>query len=74
MGDNAEERRGPTRRLVAAAITEFAAGRRGTLLALATHGRTGLARMTMGSVSMGIVRHATVPVLVVRPPDVTDPM
>ena len=37
------------------------------LLVLTTHGRTGLRHMLMGSVAEKIVRHATCPVLVVRP-------
>ncbi|MGE3619906.1 MAG: universal stress protein [Acidimicrobiia bacterium] len=38
------------------------------LLALATHGRTGLARAVMGSVAMKVVHRARCPVLVVRSP------
>lgn len=37
------------------------------LIALATHGRTGLARLIAGSVALDVVRHATVPVLTLRP-------
>jgi len=37
------------------------------LLALATHGRTGLARLLMGSVALDLVRRSTVPVLTLRP-------
>ena len=37
------------------------------LLVLTTHGRTGLPHMLMGSVAEKIVRHASCPVLVVRP-------
>lgn len=37
------------------------------LIALATHGRTGLERLTLGSVAMQVVREAEVPVLVSRP-------
>ncbi len=36
------------------------------LLVVATHGRTGLRRMLVGSVAEGIVRHASCNVLVVR--------
>jgi nucleotide-binding universal stress UspA family protein len=36
------------------------------LIVLATHGRTGLAHVFMGSVAERVVRHATCPVLVVR--------
>jgi universal stress protein A len=37
------------------------------LLIITTHGRTGLKHVLMGSVAEKIVRHATCPVLVVRP-------
>ena len=36
-------------------------------LVMATHGRGGLARLVMGSVATGVLQHAIVPVLVVRP-------
>ena len=39
------------------------------MIAMATHGRTGLGRVMMGSVAGEVVRTATVPVLLVRPPD-----
>jgi nucleotide-binding universal stress UspA family protein len=38
------------------------------LIALETHGRTGLPRLVLGSVADKVVRGATVPVLVQRPP------
>ncbi|MBS3939708.1 MAG: universal stress protein, partial [Actinobacteria bacterium] len=37
------------------------------LIALATHGRTGLARLLAGSVATDVVRHSPVPVLLLRP-------
>ena len=37
------------------------------LVALATHGRTGLARAALGSVATAVVRHSACPALVVRP-------
>jgi nucleotide-binding universal stress UspA family protein len=37
------------------------------LIAMATHGRTGLARLTMGGVATATLQHAHVPVLLVRP-------
>jgi nucleotide-binding universal stress UspA family protein len=37
------------------------------VIAMATHGRSGLARLVAGSVSTAVVRDAPVPVLVVRP-------
>ncbi len=36
------------------------------LIVLGTHGRTGLKHALLGSVAERVVRHATVPVLVVR--------
>lgn len=39
------------------------------LLVLATHGRGGLERAWLGSVADALIRHATVPLLVVRPGD-----
>jgi nucleotide-binding universal stress UspA family protein len=49
------------------AIVAFAATREQAFLAMATHGRTGIARVTAGSVTMGTVRSAPCPVLTVRP-------
>jgi nucleotide-binding universal stress UspA family protein len=37
------------------------------LIAMSTHGRSGLQRLMIGSVADKIVHHATVPVLLVRP-------
>lgn len=37
------------------------------LIAMSTHGRGGLARMVMGSIADDVIRHATLPVLLVRP-------
>lgn len=37
------------------------------LIAMSTHGRSGLARMVIGSVADDVVRHAPAPVLLVRP-------
>jgi nucleotide-binding universal stress UspA family protein len=46
-----------------------AAGREHTaaLVVMATHGRTGLSRMLLGSVAASVVRRGSVPVLLVRP-------
>jgi nucleotide-binding universal stress UspA family protein len=51
------------------AIDGFASALPAPVVALATHGRTGLARVALGSVATAVVRHATYPVLVVRPTD-----
>jgi nucleotide-binding universal stress UspA family protein len=39
------------------------------LIVMSTHARTGLDRVRFGSVGDSVVRHATVPVLLVHPPD-----
>jgi len=57
--------------VVAAGIIEQAATRSADLIALATHGRTGLARIIAGNVAMETVRRATVPVLTLRPEDLS---
>lgn len=53
----------------AKAIVEYGSGVPVALIALATHGRTGMARTALGSVAMKIVHTAVCPVLVVRPAD-----
>jgi nucleotide-binding universal stress UspA family protein len=50
-------------------ILEYAHKHAADLIALETHGRTGLARLFLGSVADKIVRGAGVPVLLHRPPD-----
>jgi universal stress protein A len=42
------------------------------LIVMATHGRTGLAHVVIGSVAEKVVRLASVPVLVVKPQEVSD--
>ena len=42
---------------------------RATMVAMATHGRSGLSRLVMGSVAEQVIRKSLVPVLVVRPDD-----
>jgi nucleotide-binding universal stress UspA family protein len=51
---------------VAALILDYANRLPATLIAMATHGRTGLARVTLGSVAMQVVHRSPCPVLVVR--------
>ena len=53
---------------VAPAITAFARERGVDLIVLASHGRTGLARVVLGSVAEEVVRTAPCPVLVVKAP------
>jgi nucleotide-binding universal stress UspA family protein len=50
----------------AATILEQAAREEATLVAMTTHGRTGLARWLVGSVAEKIVRSSPIPVLLVR--------
>ena len=51
----------------AVGIAERASRGGADLIALATHGRTGLARLVAGSVALEVVRRVDVPVLTVRP-------
>lgn len=37
------------------------------LIVMATHGRSGITRLLMGSVATGVVQQATIPILIVRP-------
>ena len=53
----------------AAAILEQAKEQNASLIALATHGRSGLARAVMGSVADAVVRNSEAPVLLVRAKD-----
>jgi len=51
---------------------EVAEGREpDTVVCMATHGRTGLARVALGSVAMRMLHHSPCPVLVLRPTDLT---
>ena len=49
------------------AIGEFAESIGASLIVASTHGRTGLARLALGSIAMEIVRHAPCPVVLNRP-------
>jgi nucleotide-binding universal stress UspA family protein len=53
----------------ARSIALFAEQLPAAVIAMATHGRSGLARTLMGSVCSGVVRQAPCPVLLVRPAD-----
>ena len=55
----------------AAAVPEFAERMGASLIVASSHGRSGLSRLTVGSVTSGFVRHATCPVMVVRLPHPT---
>ena len=52
-------------------ILDFAQREEVDLILLGTHGRTGLARLLMGSVAEAVLRGATCPVLTVRQPSMT---
>ena len=51
----------------ARAIAEYAADNSASLIAMATHGASGVRRVVLGSVTMSVVHHAPCPVLVDRP-------
>lgn len=51
------------------AVVAFASAHDASLIFMATHGRSGLARLRAGSVAADIVRHSTCPVVLFRPPD-----
>jgi nucleotide-binding universal stress UspA family protein len=51
---------------VSAAVVLEAKRWRADLIAIGTHGRTGLARLFLGSVAEGVVRHAPAAVLLLR--------
>ena len=49
-------------------VCEYAAEQGVGLIALSSHGRSGIKRLVLGSVAEGILRHAHVPVLCFPPP------
>lgn len=53
-------------------VARFAERFGASMIVATTHGRTGLRRLTMGSVVSGFVRHATCPILVEKPPHADD--
>jgi nucleotide-binding universal stress UspA family protein len=50
----------------AAAIVEAAAAQKADLIVMSTHGRSGLGRLVLGSVTESVLRGTTVPLLIVR--------
>lgn len=48
------------------AIVEYAASNGCDLIVMGSHGRGGIQRALVGSVAEGVIRHASVPVLVIR--------
>jgi nucleotide-binding universal stress UspA family protein len=57
----------PAEQILAAARESHA-----DLIAMATHGRTGFGRLLFGSVAEEVLRHAPVPVFMIRQPDAVD--
>lgn len=53
---------------VAKEITSYAEANGVDLIAVATHGRTGFRRLALGSVAEAVIRHSSVPVLVLPRP------
>jgi nucleotide-binding universal stress UspA family protein len=51
----------------AAAIVEAAETQKADLIVMSTHGRSGLGRLILGSVTESVLRGTTVPILIVRP-------
>ena len=48
-------------------ITEYAKGAEHGMIAITTHGRSGVSRLLLGSIAEGVIRESGCPVLVVRP-------
>lgn len=68
-GIGVEVRTGPP----ALTICDYAADMDAELIIIPSHGRTGIRRLLIGSVAETVVRHATVPVLVLRSPKADNP-
>ena len=49
------------------AIVEYAQKEKAAYIAMATHGRSGLRRLLLGSIAEQVVRHAHVPILLYPP-------
>ncbi len=60
-------------RSVAISLCELAVEQGVDLIVMATHGRTGLPRLLVGSVTENVVRHAMCPVFVLRAPSGKNP-
>lgn len=52
---------------VAESILEVADAMEADMIAMSTHGRSGLKRWVMGSIADRVVRHSPIPVLLIRP-------
>lgn len=53
---------------VAEVLADYARRHEVDLIVISTHGRSGLARLSLGSVTDSLIRHTSIPVLVVKPP------
>ncbi len=53
--------------IVAETILEVAEIERADLIAMSTHGRTGILRLLLGSVAEQVVHHSKIPVMLIRP-------
>jgi len=53
-------------------IVRYAQEHSGSLVVMATHGRSGLAKVLLGSVARGVVQHGNTPTLLVRPSSASD--
>lgn len=53
---------------VANVVASFAASMKASMVVASTHGRTGMARLVIGSTAAGFVHHSPCPILLVRPP------
>jgi nucleotide-binding universal stress UspA family protein len=56
-----------------AILVDYAREHEMDLIAMATHGRGGLARLLLGSVATGVLQRAGTPLLLVRPTRVRQP-
>jgi nucleotide-binding universal stress UspA family protein len=52
---------------IAETILEVAAGVHADIIAMSTHGRSGISRWLLGSVADRVVHHSPIPVLLIRP-------
>ena len=59
---------------IAPAIGDYALGMESPLIVLSTHGRTGFSRLWLGSVADAMMRHAPVPLLMLRHRKPADPL
>jgi nucleotide-binding universal stress UspA family protein len=53
---------------VADVLEDYAKRHEVDLIVISTHGRSGISRMSLGSVTDSLIRHTSIPVLVVKPP------